>query len=1061
MYGTVAVAAPIGPLSAGEQLGVNHYTLGFGSAGSGTDALAGSGMALHGAFAYPPGKSLRFFDGANSQRAGTYDIAVKNGAGQPPERVTDVVASKAPPTTGSFDGSALWLGHSRFRAGGAPPVGSDSPPVSGTLAGGTAGTAETGTDVRADDSRLLAIPVRTNQVTTTSLLVSTQVYTPSHAGTSTYGIRPQPYLAREGGGSQWGLSDPGGLGTHQVDLSGVLDQWALLQVRADITTDGGTLPDPSDDSGRATFRYFLNGDQVGAAVTVDFRPSAMRDPRNTGAVLFGPGFGLTRGWQGDAPEVFLDNIAVDSIVPSGGAFRITSPAPGATIGGPTVFRVAGATGSVEYLLNGRPLYADGELIPPLPGPVHDLGWHTANWYNGTVTVEAVTRDASGRITGRTAPVPFKIANETPGVGLTDVSLVSPNPATTLHGNQVPWTVHTDHNLGQGQNHIWNFYVDGTPIPRTFAPVNDFTYTLDTTKLRNGKHELFFALTLEDARFAPFPALGATQVTVEVDNGHTLMGLRSQYKDVFLVPQETQRLQASEVYTDGVSNDVTASFSSSDPAIASVSPSGLVTANKPGFAEVTATRDGLSSVTRVAVREHHDAPQFTKSGQIVTAYQPDSTFMRTMFNLGQAEYTSPRNPALGGLAQQAGINTMTTGFYANPADGAARDFTLWAQGMQRFRKDITDVASQNNMSLYLTGDDIARTKTEAADSVCSAAACPQPTSQAKIRDALSWAASTGRTIGIDMVDEVTAAWGSTPTPTDGRWQSPPPSVADDAFTQLMATMNSTPRPRITWTALGIASADAVRNWTGNPSFSDYNGIYHSILTARGTYPSGQSTHEYIDGIDAGTIGRGDAFQPDKPSILLVSTTGPFYTKRGPGSHYTAGQDTLQGPGMRPASVAAGVAYAAIRGMSGVRAYGFDSTEWKDVRANANVGARDLQTGAGPTGVGAARWQAMSNVFNVVAGLEPYLLQPQANVIDLGDSVRTGAKRGPNGNALIAVNISEVPQQINASLTQYRTARPITRTRLVGDSKVLSETIPDTAADSLTLQPGEVIFWTFPH
>ncbi|ONI88176.1 hypothetical protein ALI144C_06865 [Actinosynnema sp. ALI-1.44] len=1044
-------------------MGVNHFTLGFGFPGNGTDALAGSGMVPHGAFASPPGRSLRFFDGANSQRAGAYDIAVKNQDAQRPEQITHVVASKAPAMGDSFDGSALWLGHSRFRNGGAPPVGSDSPPVTGTPASGTAGPAETGTDVRAEDSRLLAIPVQTNQVTTRNLLVSAQVYTPSHAGTSLYGIRPQPYLAREGGGSQWGLTDVGGLGAHQVNLSGVLDQWALLQVRADITTNGGTLPDPSDDTGRARFRYFLNGDQVGSAVDVDFRPGTMRDPRNTGPVLFSPGFGLMRGWQGDAPEVFLDDIAVDSIVQPGGAFRITSPAPGATIGGPTVLRVSGATGTVEYLLNGKPMYADGELIPPRPGPVHDLRWQTANWYNGTVTVEAVMRDSSGQVTGRTAAVPFKIANETPGIGMSDVTLVSPDPATTLSGDKVPWTVRTDHTIGQGQNHIWHFYVDGKYLTQVFAGGNEFTYLLDTTKLRNGKHELFFVLELEDSELKPFRALGAAQVTVNVDNGHTLMDLRSQYKDVFLIPQETQQLQASQVYTDGASTDVSASFSSSDPAVASVSPSGLITAHKPGFADVTATHNGLSTVTQVTVRDRHDAPHFTKNGKIVTEYQPGSTFMRTMFRLDAAEITSPRNPGLGKLAQQAGVNTMTTGFYQNPLhNGGVRDFDLWAQSMRKFHDKISEVASDNNMSLYLTGDDIAQTKAAMADSVCSGPKCAQPTSQAKIQYAVNWAATTGRTIGIDMVDEVTGWWGDTPTPTDKRWETSKPPVADGAFADLMKIMGpAKTRPRITWSVTGIAKVDAVRNWTGNPAFSDYNGIYHDIPTTRTTYPSGISTYEYIQGIDVGTIGRRDAFLRNTPSILLVGTGGAFYTKRGPGNHYTAGQDLLQRSGVRPASVAAGIAYAAIRGMSGVRAYEFDSTFWKDHRATAAVGTPDLETGAAPNGVGAARWRAMSDAFNVVAGLEPYLLQPQANAIDLGDSVRTGAKRGPTGNALIAVNISEVPQQVNPSLTQYQTGKPITRTRLVGDSKVISETIPANAAESLTLEPGEAVFWTFPR
>ncbi|MBB5958934.1 hypothetical protein FHS29_005543 [Saccharothrix tamanrassetensis] len=95
--------------------------------------------------------------------------------------------------------------------------------------------------------------------------------------------------------------------------------------------------------------------------------------------------------------------------------------------------------------------------------------------------------------------------------------------------------------------------------------------------------------------------------------------------------------------------------------------------------------------------------------------------------------------------------MTTGFYFNPGDRAPRDFAAWKAGMDQLHSAISRVAQENDLGIYLTGDDIARTKNELFDSVCDSpdpAVCPQPTSQAKIRYALDWAKNSRRVIGIE-------------------------------------------------------------------------------------------------------------------------------------------------------------------------------------------------------------------------------------------------------------------------------------------------------------------------
>jgi hypothetical protein len=185
-------------------------------------------------------------------------------------------------------------------------------------------------------------------------------------------------------------------------------------------------------------------------------------------------------------------------------------------------------------------------------------------------------------------------------------------------------------------------------------------------------------------------------------------------------------------------------------------------------------------------------------------------------------------------------------------------------------------------------------------------------------------------------------------------------------------------------------------------------------------------------------------------------GPHYTKEGPGNNYTPGQDKLLQPGMMPESVAAQIMYAAAKGFAGVRAYGFDSSSTKYARENNPAGS-DEQTMTDPSTVGPARWKAMSGAFNLIQTLQPYLLQPQANAPDLGNTIYTGAKDGPNGHLVMAINSLDMPQPIFIDLSPYLYAgtSSIQRYRLQGASPT---TIPTSqTTDSLTIGPGEGVAW----
>src|SRR5262249_52111614 len=499
--------------------------------------------------------------------------------------------------------------------------------------------------------------------------------------------------------------------------------------------------------------------------------------------------------------------------------RITYPTANARVRGPITFTVdaLGVKGiaSVSYLLNGKTLYNNGEPAMPVDSAPYSYTWHTANVWDSFDTIQAVAEDASGNIIQKSAAVPFQIANNG-----TTLRLLSPDTAQTLKGI-VSWSLETDHGLKSGRGHrktyIWETFIDGKQSEVTFSSNPQPSFTVDTTKLRNGTHELFCALLIETGE-DDFPYVGMSQVMINVDNGRAPMELRSNYKDLYLTPSASVPLSPKLIYTNGDQVTVEGVYKTSNPSVASVDDNGIVTGINPGLTTVIINSGGFATNVNVTVNRSKEFPHFSRDGQILTAYDPNhSIFLRTPFWLDDSQLAS--TPQLVSAVQQAGINALTTGMYYNPADSGIKDFSQWKDSVDELLNRISKVAAQYNLSIFLIGDDIARTPQELFNSV------KDPGSAKKIQYVFNWAKNNGRVIGVDMVDEVDILWGSTPMPTDGRWLSVRPPLPNGAFTTLLNIINGVPgRPKISWPVAGGADILAVKNWLGNPNFSEFSTVY---------------------------------------------------------------------------------------------------------------------------------------------------------------------------------------------------------------------------------------------
>src|SRR5215472_16513349 len=416
--------------------------------------------------------------------------------------------------------------------------------------------------------------------------------------------------------------------------------------------------------------------------------------------------------------------------------------------------------------------------------------------------------------------------------------------------------------------------------------------------------------------------------------------------------------------------------------------------------------GTSSVSRLeAAPVRPEYPHFGKDGSVLTRYDPNkSIFVRTLFQLNFDDLAEDQS--LGKELRKAGINTITTGLYSNPADSGVKDYDSWYQGWSGYWRNVERNSDRLGMSLLLTGDDIMRENYQMANSLTG------PWSARALRTALETARQSNRVVGIEMMHEVVG------------------DTIPAEFTKLMQIIKTAKtRPLLTWPVVSGSSTTAVAHWMGNAEMSDYSSIYWSL-------PNGtdRSLEAYRRTMAHTVRSWRPLLQPNRPMLLLVSVAGEFYTKRVHDINYTPGRDVLQGRPNSPLAIAVQIMYAAIAGAAGVRLYLYDGPHLKKERADSPVGTIDLQTGTAP---GSTRWVALAGALNLINNLEPYLFQATIPAPQLGSEVITSVRSGPDSVLVLALNFSSRTVTRSVNLSHYRRTSLEVYRLLDGEARVISQ------------------------
>ena len=696
-----------------------------------------------------------------------------------------------------------------------------------------------------------------------------------------------------------------------------------------------------------------------------------------------------------------------------------------------------------------------------------VSWNTGYAGDGNYEVEAIGRDSSGHPVA-SAVRAFVINNHGNALNVITPDLSSPISGTV--------TLDLSGKDSQYWPAFWMVYIDGELVDTIYTDNADVfskrvTARVDTTRYPNGEHELYVGLHSD---YNPGSGMeyhsyrAGYDRLVDIENGATLMDVAANYSQVYLQPNKMATLSCRDLYTNGSSTPCSApaydtvtcsgdplSCSHSATSVLAVNSRGAISAgNGEGFATIQISDRGKSSQTYVWVRDSLGVPHFAGNGRMLTSYRAgQSLFVLAPFDSDIPQFQA--NASLTKSLRSAGINTLTQGIYRNPRS-ATENLTAWKSDYDGNNTVYWKWAADNGFHLLFTGDDI--TRDPCRDAWWSA---KWPAAKPAIQYAFQQAAASGVAIGVEMVDEVSAIWGSTPYPTTD-WAESCGIIPKTWFKTLREWIAAaSPSLPIAWPSLGIAPASTWGNWDGANTASDYGSHYWDTFDLRHTYVWSAGVRERSYWMSRVFYQRQPYAMLDRPQMMLRGGSSADYLKETvSGAYFTPPTDILLAAGDNGPTLTGGIMTAAALGSAGVRLYYWDNAGNTSTRASDPRGTEET-TGFNSFAtdpVVSENWQAISNAGNALALLTPYLLANTLNSPAYGRNIITAARQGANGRMLMIVNGWDYARTIPVDLTPYTYGGAITR-YVVSTYGNTRTDLTGSVKDNLALHGGETAAYLF--
>lgn len=486
-------------------------------------------------------------------------------------------------------------------------------------------------------------------------------------------------------------------------------------------------------------------------------------------------------------------------------------------------------------------------------------------------------------------------------------------------------------------------VDGVGLPVVWGTApNAKNIAIDTRKLADGPHRVVLNVARNDNGAWTFA--GHAAYTFTSKNGGIDRRILPNYDAVYLGVGESVALGQRVQTCDGkVVTRTAMGFTSSNPAIVSVTTGGTVKRIAPGMATITITQTGLDPVTVRVLDRQTGFAHFAKDGRIVTTYGPDSLFVISCF--------ASANMTLADLKAK-GFNCQEFGFTANlaaskPADTEAEKTRIVAEYAGRNTQRLNALKAEGMVAI-IAGDDAIRQPAEAT------ATFKMSIGRAVHSEIAQRTAAAGGVVGVAIVDE-SVAWG------DAHRQSLGFATWAD-FRAAVAAMYAPSGLATFWPRPAPASVMGLRDWCGNDRVLNLFSTDFSV--APGTYDAGYGRTPW----HAASI-----FNRQWWNTFEVYGARPVIGHAGI-STWTGTANAM----MTPEAVYANVLIPALLGCAGVRVY---REAWEP---DPSV------------------WAGVSNAAALIHKHAAKLLQPITHTPHFALGVFATARKGANGAIVIAYN-----------------------------------------------------------
>ncbi len=181
-----------------------------------------------------------------------------------------------------------------------------------------------------------------------------------------------------------------------------------------------------------------------------------------------------------------------------------------------------------------------------------------------------------------------------------------------------------------------------------------------------------------------------------------------------------------------------------------------------------------------------------------------------------------------------------------------------------------------------------------------------------------------------------------------------------------------------------------------------------------------------------------------------------------NYYHPGLSTLVQTGTSPDLTAANVMYAAEQGAAGVRVYMFGDDANQNqalnscfVNCTTHINANPIYNGPQAQAI----WQGLSNAFNLIDQIEPFLLQSHLPSPDYGPSMVTAARTSSYGALLLMTEFADTPQVVNVDLSAYNPSGGAGTMYTMNGEELTQQGISGTSVQ-VTFAPAETVAFTFP-